>query len=219
MEGFAATPTTMINVLTECPTGTKMYMYEGKAYCCDSTINPDADTVRQSCRKPIYPPDAPYTFCTLGADEAGVPNCLKSRIEVMQRLGMGVCPPSHPNFCKGAAGSPTENGRCCVGPTNEALTDCVDPAPSKQCNVTTSPNIFTDHMSCQFLRAKETDVACPAKFGQFTAPGQGALSDIAVYGCTDMKQSCYSATLIAQLKALGKDVSGLVDCATITQTV
>jgi hypothetical protein len=215
MESFqnkSGSSSKMLNTITECPTGSQMYMYEGNAYCCNGILNPDADTVKQTCRK-MLTSHSPFVFCTLGPTQGGVKNCLELRAGLLQAEGATLCPPSMPNYCKGPAGSPTENGRCCASATNEGITDCMDPTPSKQCNVGTDPNEFKNPLECAFLREKEMDVPCPPKFGSFSAPGQGSLSDITIYGCSDMSQSCYSAALLGRLTELGYSTTGLTKCS------
>jgi hypothetical protein len=48
-EGFVNGGKQLTNTATECPKDTTMYMYEGVAYCCSGTVNPDSNTVQKSC--------------------------------------------------------------------------------------------------------------------------------------------------------------------------
>jgi hypothetical protein len=204
---------------TECPAGAQMYMYDGAAHCCSGIINTEADSVSASCRIPGGR-DATLTFCTLGpriprTESAGpasaeVPNCLSLRSGLMAAKGSTLCPSDAPNYVEAAA----DQGKCCTSPGNSALTDCVDPAGS--CAVTVNePNLFKDATSCQFRRAVQDDGACPKAFGPFTAAGQGAMSALTLYGCTDNGTNCYAESTLQRLKELGYDVTGLTSCSKV----
>lgn len=205
----------LLNTVTECPSGAQMYMYEGKAYCCSGQVNPDADTIKQTCRAPIYPPNAPFTFCTLGPSGHHVKNCLELRAGLMAAEGASFCPASKPNFCKGGAAG---TGRCCAGPVNANFTDCADPMQSAHCDrLPEGKDPLTDATSCEFLRLAETDAAaCPAGYHQVIAAGQGSFAGLNIYGCTNMSQTCYSADMIARLQRAGKDTSKLQACSSTT---
>lgn len=207
--GGGATLATLLNTTTECPSGTKMYMYEGVAYCCNGQINVDADTVKQSCRAPLYPPGFQMTFCTLGPKtrDNAVKNCLELRSGLMAAEGASFCPSSKPNYTQGGV-----NGRCCTGPANQNFTDCADSQP--HCDrLPAGQDPLTDATSCDFQRLAEADAAsCPSGYHQVISAGQGAFSGLNIYGCTNMTQTCYSADMIGRLKAAGKDVSSLQQC-------
>ena len=212
MESFqSGSAPTAINTMTVCPAGGQMYMYEGRAYCCNGTINPDADDVTRTCRAPIFPPGIQTTFCTLGPSRKGVKNCLELRAGLLQAEGESRCPPSKPNFCQGK----TADGRCCTGAVNEILTDC---------NVST--DVFCDMAppgsnpiqtqwkgSCDFQRLAEIDAkACPQGYHQTITDGQGAFSGMTIYGCTNMSQTCYSQDIISRLRKMGIDTGTLPPC-------
>jgi hypothetical protein len=208
----------VINTMTVCPTGSQMYMYEGRSYCCNGTINTDADTVERTCRPPIYPPGITPTFCTLGPANKGVKNCLELRAGLMDAESQSRCPPSKPNFCQGDASTATAGGRCCTGAANEHRTDC---------NVST--DVYCDMMpaggnpiqtqwkgSCDFQRLAELDgQSCPSGYHQTITDGQGAFAGVSIYGCTNMTQTCYSADMIGRLSKMGLDTSQLQNCSTV----
>jgi hypothetical protein len=202
----------VLNTTTECPSGAQMYMYEGVAYCCNGQVNPDADTLKQSCRAPMFPPGFQMTFCSLGppSKNHGVKNCLELRSGLMAAEGASFCPASKPNYCQGGA-----NGRCCAGPTNTNFTDCADSQP--QCDrLPAGQNPLTDATSCDFQRLAEADAAtCPTGYHQVITAGQGAFAGLNIYGCTNMTQTCYSADMIGRLKAAGKDTSNLQPCSAL----
>jgi hypothetical protein len=217
MESFQSggdTPATLLNTTTECPSGSQMYMYDGVAYCCNGQVNPDADTVKQSCRPFLYPPGFQLTFCSLGppSKTTHVKNCLELRAGLMAAEGASFCPPSKPNFCQGGV-----NGRCCAGPANQNFTDCADSQP--HCDrLPAGQDPLTDATSCDFQRLAEEDAAsCPTGYHQVITAGQGQFTGLNIYGCTNMTQTCYSADMIGRLKADGKDVSKLQPCSTVLQ--
>ena len=212
-----------INTMTACPAGSKMYIYEGRTYCCDGTINTDADDIQRTCRAPIYPPGTQTTFCTLGPAHKGVKNCLELRGGIMQAEGETRCPPSKPNFCQGNSNtSPAALGRCCTGPANEALTDC-NVATDVYCDmVPTDANPLQTQWkgSCDFQRLAEMDTqSCPKGYHQTITDGQGPFNGVTVYGCTNMTQTCYSADMIGRLNKMGLDTSALQNCATISAAI
>lgn len=197
----------MLNTSTECPANTQMYMYDGVAYCCGGgKLNRDADDVMKTCR-PIPTKPAP-TFCTLGPTKGEVKNCLELRAGILEALGEKVCPLSKPNFAMTTSGQ----GRCCAGAITSDGTDCADSNPSWQCNVGTDPNELKDDTDCRFLKEREGDSKCPDKYVPFTAPGQGDLAGLYLYGCSDMNQNCYSKALIARLKELKFSTDNLTPC-------
>jgi hypothetical protein len=203
----------LINTTTECPTGAQMYMYDGVAYCCDGNVNPDADTLKQSCRSNMFPPGLPTTFCSLGPPSRDVKNCLELRSGLMAAEGASFCPASKPNFCQGGAAG----GRCCAGPVNTNFTDCADGQP--QCDrLPAGKNPLSDATSCDFQRLAEADAAtCPTGYHQVVSVGQGAFAGLNIYGCTNMTQTCYSADMIGRLTAAGKNTSTLQPCSAVVQ--
>lgn len=214
--GGGGTVSAAINTMTVCPANSQMYMYEGRAYCCDGTINPDADEVSRTCRSPIFPPGLLPTFCTLGPAHKGVKNCLELRAGILQAEGETRCPPSKPNFCQGnSSTSPAALGRCCTGPTNEQITDC-NVSTDVYCDmVPTGENPLKTQWknSCDFQRLAEIDAQkCPQGYHQTITDGQGPFAGVTVYGCTNMTQTCYSADVISRLKAMNLDTSSLQVC-------
>jgi hypothetical protein len=215
MESFAngGGAATLLNTTTECPSGAQMYMYDGIAYCCNGQINPDADTLKQSCRPQLYPPSFRLTFCSLAPPQrAGVKNCLELRSGLMAAEGASFCPASKPNYTQGG-----ENGRCCAGPANSNFTDCGDSQP--HCDrLPAGQDPLSDPTSCDFQRLAEADAAtCPTGYHQVITAGQGAFTGLNIYGCTNMTQTCYSADMIGRLKAAGKDTSNLQPCSAVVQ--
>jgi len=208
-EGFQSAP---VATLTECPSGSTIYMYEGVAYCCPGVVNPDATTVERSCIVPVgSTPSA--SFCTLGPARGRIPNCGQTRAGELEELGAARCPAGAPNYAQGPRGSPTENGRCCVGGVNRDATDCSDPSPANMCDVITDPNVFKYPQSCNYLRAKQEDGACPSGQHSFDMKlSAGPLAGLTVYGCTDTKTSCYSQAVVNRLKGLGYSVKGIPIC-------
>lgn len=217
MESFQSggSPATLLNTSTECPKGSQMFMYEGAAYCCNGQVNPDADTLKQTCRAPLFPPGFQMTFCSLGPPSKahGVKNCLELRSGLMAAEGASSCPASKPNFCQAGAA----NGRCCAGPVNTNFTDCADGQP--HCDrLPAGQDPLTDATSCDFQRLAEADAAtCPTGYHQVISVGQGNFAGLNIYGCTNMTQTCYSADIISRLKAAGKDTSKLQLCSAVVQ--
>jgi hypothetical protein len=213
--GSGSAAAAAINTMTVCPVGSNMYIYEGRTYCCNGTINTDADDVQRTCRAPIYPPGFQTTFCTLGPAHKGVKNCLALRGGLMQTEGEIRCPPSKPNFCQSDAGA---TGRCCTGPANEALTDC-NVATDVYCDMVpagSNPIQTQWKGSCDFQRLAEVDAqSCPKGYHQTITDGQSTFAGVTIYGCTNMTQTCYSADMIGRLNKMGLDTSTLQSCATI----
>ena len=211
MESFVGnSPSSLLNVSTECPSGSQMYIYDGVVYCCNGTVNPDADTVERSCKPLLFGGPPQKIFCTLGPSRESIPNCLELRTGLLQAEGEKYCPPSKPNFCTGPAG-----GRCCASATNSDATDCVDTSPGSFCDVKPglkSELADTTMQSCQFQKAAEAAPACPDGYHKFTSVGGGALTGSAVYGCTDMTTTCYSAAVIQGLKAMGYSTDNFKVC-------
>lgn len=213
-EGFqvgGSGPSSTLNTMTVCPTGSKMFMYGGSAYCCSGVINPDADELSQACR-PLL---GPSLFCSLGPSAGGIQNCLETRTGLMQAEGESRCPPSKPNFCQADNGS----AKCCAGLTNAAITDCVDPTPGAQCAVLpagTNPLASANTASCDFMRIKELDVKdCPQGYNQTIVNGTGTFTGLTFCGCTNMTQTCYTDDMIARLRKLG-NVTTLLPCSQIS---
>jgi hypothetical protein len=203
----------MMNSSTECPQGSKMYMYEGKAYCCSGVVNVDADTAQQSCRAWTPTPGAPtgLTFCSLGPTAGGIKNCLETRGGEMQAKGELYCPVNMPNYVTGPP-LPGVAGRCCVSPADAQFQECQDTTQA-HCDVTTAENIFTQPNSCQFQRLSST-ITCPTNFSPATIPGQNTFQGISLLGCSDGGTICYTSDILAKLKKLGYDTSSLTQCPT-----
>ena len=213
-ESFASGPPRTVNTMTECPTGSQMYMYNGSSFCCSGSVDPNADRLADTCKPFLNRKSGSLTFCTLGPSKGDVKDCLELRSGLMEAEGESVCTTKLPTFVKGPAGSDTEQGRCCGDPGNAALTECNG---SDFCDVSTESNVFKAPGSCQFLRAQEDVGACPTKFGPFTGKGQGSLADLTLFGCTDNGQNCYADSTLKRLKELGYDVSSLVSCTTFAK--
>ena len=207
----------LLNISTECPAGSQMYMYDGGAYCCNGIINPDADTLKQSCRLLLLGEsrNTKPTFCSLGpprkkdGDEAGVKNCLELKSGLMAAEGASFCPPTMPNYTQGG-----DNGRCCAGPANASFTDCADDSQRYCDRLAPGENPLKNPNSCEFIKLVEDDV-CPTGYLRTMITGHGQVEGYHIYGCTNMTQTCFSDDLISRLKADGKDVTHLVSCATI----
>jgi hypothetical protein len=212
--GSGSGPPRTVNTMTECPTGSQMYMYNGAAFCCSGSVDPNADRLADTCKATAS--RRSLTFCTLGPSKGDVKNCLELRSGLMEAEGESVCTTKLPTFVKGAEGSATQQGRCCGGPGNAALTECKDQG-ADFCDVSTETNVFKAPGSCQFQRAQEDVGACPTKFGPFTGKGQGSLADLTLFGCTDNGQNCYADSTLKRLKELGYDVSSLVSCTTFAK--
>lgn len=190
-----------------------MYMYAGTPYCCNGMVNPDADDVQQTCSALWQRGSGENVFCTLGPERNGVKNCLETRAGLMQAKGEELCPPSLPNFCQGAATTPTAAGRCCKGITNEQITDCMNPSPNTFCDMTTAENEFTVPTSCQFLREQQLAGACPAGYSSNPiSMTTGTFSGMTLFGCTDGAVTCYQPSLLQRLQTLGLDITSLPEC-------
>ena len=205
-ESFIDLPAS-INSSTECPGGTKQYMHDGTTYCCSGTVSESAGKLKDSC-KASSGRDEVLTFCTLGpSNEAeGVPNCLAIRAELMAAEGATICPRDM-TYVKGSGDL---RGKCCIGTANPAFTECAD-AATPACVVIAGDNEFVDEKSCQFMRAQQNTV-CPSNQSPFVAPGQGAMSNLKLFGCTDGAQNCYADSTLKRLKELGYSVDGLPVC-------
>lgn len=212
-EGFASGAPT--NTTTECPPGSTMYMYNGLAYCCSTTINPDADSAQQTCRAPPVPivGAPPVIFCTLGPPSNGVPNCMTLRSAQLQAEGLSVCNTGMPTFVKGFPGSATTNGRCCTSPANANYTDCADLTQS-YCDVSSGANYFLSPKSCQFLRL-EQDTTCPTGYGLTTIAGQSPFTGMTLIGCSDNGKICYPSNVMSALDGMQMDTSSLQLCPTL----
>lgn len=213
-EGFAngGAPT---NTTTECPPGSTMYMYNGQAYCCSTTINPDADSVQQTCRVPPVPivGAPPVIFCTLGPPSKDVPNCMMLRSAQLQAEGGSICTTGMPTFVKGFPGSATAAGRCCVGTANSNYTDCAD-LTQAHCDVNPESNFFMTPNSCQFQRMGQ-DTTCPTGYGLTTVAGQNQFAGMTLVGCSDNGKICYPPNVMKALGGLNLDTSSLQNCATL----
>lgn len=206
----------MLNSSTECPSGTRMYMYNGKAYCCNGIVNVDADSAQQSCR--LWTPASGSTsttsanllFCSLGPSSDGIVNCQETLGGKMQADGELYCPAGMPNYVTGPK-LPGVSGRCCDGPADAQFQDCQDPA-SAHCDVTTDENIFKQPRSCQFQRLSST-LTCPDNYRHIIVPGSNTFEGISLLGCSDGGTICYTSDIVAKLKKLGYDTSSLTLCS------
>lgn len=212
-EGFASgSATKPVNIMTECPPGATMYMYDGVAYCCDGYIAIDADEVTRTCRPSTSAPNAPAPlFCSLGPSSAdtGIPNCIESRAGLMQVIGEEQCPTTMPNPAL------TPDGlKCCASTANAQYTDCADNT-QPNCRVVDDKIWLRDPASCQWIKRREEDGACPQQMAPIVASGGGTMSDLTLYGCLDhgAGQVCYSQALVNTLKGMGYDASGMTVCS------
>jgi hypothetical protein len=207
--------THMLNSSTECPPGSRVYMYEGKAYCCSGLINVDADTAQKSCIAwtPTGGVPSGLTFCSLGPTKDGIVNCLETLSGRMQADGEIYCPASMPNYVKGPE-LPGTHGRCCTSPANPQYLECQDPT-KPYCDVTTEANIFKAPNSCQFQKL-QAEVTCPTKYSPIAVPGQNNFQGMTLVGCSDSGTICYSSDIMAKLKKLGYDTSSLSVCGSAT---
>jgi hypothetical protein len=216
-ESFAngAATSHMLNSVTECPPDSRMYMYNGKAYCCSGVVNVDADTVQQSCRAWTPTPGSgspsDLTFCSLGPTADGIVNCLETLSGRMQADGELYCPPTMPNYVKGPS-LPFVRGRCCGSPADPQFQECADPT-KPHCDVTTEENFFKLPNSCQFLTAG-SNVQCPTNYSMVAVPGQNNFQGVTLIGCSDSGTICYTADIMSKLKKLGYDTSSLSACPT-----
>ncbi len=203
-----------INTMTECPPGSTMYMYQGKAYCCGGQISIDADQVTDTCRPASFAPgsDAPL-FCTLGATHEGIPNCVETRAGLMQAIGEEMCPTEMPNVVAPHGQPP----RCCASFPNADYTACQNPAEAS-CEITQNTKWITEPTSCQWKKFYDDNKACPPNTSSVQAPGHGALEGTAIFGCLNQAagQFCVSPALIKTLDSMGYDSSALSVCTTMT---
>lgn len=209
-EGFA-NASTPINTMTECPPGSTMYMYNGVAYCCGGMISIDADSAADTCRPATSAPGAPPPlFCTLGAATDGVPNCVETRTGIIQAIGEQTCPTEIPNLVMGR----DHTVKCCAGMPNADSSDCANPAETS-CSVTSNPKWLTEPDSCQWIKFHEENKSCSPDMTEVIAAGHGPIEGTAVFGCLNQSagQFCYSKALVAQLKSMGYDASGLNVCS------
>jgi hypothetical protein len=185
-----------------CPTGFTMYMYEGSAYCCNGTVNRDANTVEKTCLPPVTASE--NSFCTLSDSHNKIPNCSALKNDVLKRLGSAICPKSKPNYCS--------KNICCTSTLTPDSTDC-STRQSGFCE--SNPDIFRTlgggQTSCQYQRIKEMDT-CPVGTTMTDLTPGGSLAGSTIYGCTTMTSTCYTTILLNSLKAAGKDTTGLISC-------
>jgi hypothetical protein len=199
VEGFQdGAPTSLAFSL--CPFGSTLYMYDGAAYCCSGIVNGDSDTVQQSCIRPLAKQGDEPVFCTLGPGQAGIPNCSELMVDFAEQAAVGVCPSAMPNFVYKSDGS----SQCCSTPA-----DSNGNCSGSSCSII--PDEFTSDNNCRFMREKEVQ-SCPGGFQSATTQGQGQLSGLTLYGCSDQNQICYSQAMVARLGELGYDASALTVC-------
>lgn len=191
---------------TQCPQGYKMYMYDGTAFCCNGTVNRNAHSTEKSCLLPVTQDGV--GFCTLGADlklsTGTVPNCGNVIAENLTKQGKAICPPSKPKFCLA--------NRCCTQTTPDG-SDCANKTAGSFCDVLDPSKRFTSTTDCNYLRMKEMDT-CPGNTNKGDiSVTSGALSGLTIYGCSTLNTTCYTDTVLATLKAMGKDTTGLTACS------
>jgi len=181
--------------ITECPANSKFYMYDGSVFCCSGRVNKDANTLKESCM-PLRSSRDDLTFCTLGADQADIPNCMNTKEKKYKEKAARVCPPSSPNYVEGPAYSDSEHGKCCVGPTNAERTACMSDEGS--CLVAgPGVNIMqTPKPSCQLRKIIQTDGTCPSTFANGMIEGVGGGNSGIFTGfnfpyCVDITQNKY----------------------------
>jgi hypothetical protein len=202
VEGFQDTAAATLAV-TSCPMGSTMYIYDGTAYCCSGIVNTDADLTSQTCMRSMFQKDDSFTFCTLGPAQSGVPNCSDMMLKMVQGMEKDVCPPTMPHGIIGSGS--TSVTQCCASKTMDGT--C--PPGAASCSVT--DNEFKDANNCRFLRERETQ-ACPSNYNPATIQGQGPLSGLTLYGCSDQNMMCYSQAMVNRLGELGYDASALTVC-------
>lgn len=203
-EGF----TTQTVSTAQCPYGSRMYMYDGKAYCCNGTINTDAYNLEKTCITPVTQPG--NGICTLGPATVTplgttIQNCGGLIGSILTNQSTAICPPSKPNFC-------TAN-RCCQSAITADGSDCVSKANGTYCEVGDTSQLFFSTTECNYLRMKEKDT-CPSNTskGDVTVT-TGALSGMTLYGCSNQSRICYTDTVITTLQRMGKDTSSLTACS------
>lgn len=202
-EGFTPQRVSM----SQCPRGYKMYMYDGTAFCCNGTVNTNAPSTEKSCLLPVTHDGV--GFCTLGADMkttggTAVPNCSSIIAENLTKQGKAICPPSKPNFCLA--------NRCCTQTTPDG-SDCSSMTAGSFCDVLDPSKRFTSTTDCNYLRMKEMDT-CPVNTNKGDiSVTSGALAGLTIYGCSTLNTTCYTDTVLAALKGMGKDTTGLTACS------
>ena len=206
-EGYASP-----NVVAyQCPQGSKMYMYDGAAFCCNGTVNTDAYSLEKSCILPVTQGDT--GFCTLGPkittpSGSVIRNCGNMVSSNLTFKGNALCPPSKPNF--------SSANRCCSSAITADGSDCSNKANGTYCDVKPDNQLFQSAMDCNYLRLKETDT-CPggSSMGDVVMK-QGSLSGMTIYNCSNHTNICYTDKLIAALGKMGKDTSSLISCSSPT---
>jgi hypothetical protein len=184
-----------------------MYMYDGTAFCCNGTVNTNAPSTEKSCLLPVTHDGV--GFCTLGADMktsggTAVPNCSSIIAENLTKQGKAICPPSKPNFCLA--------NRCCTQTTPDG-SDCSSMTAGSFCDVLDPSKRFTSTTDCNYLRMKEMDT-CPVNTNKGDiSVTSGALAGLTIYGCSTLNTTCYTDTVLAALKGMGKDTTGLTACS------
>jgi len=203
-EGFAVSP---INSITECPNGSKMYMWEGGSYCCNGRINVDTDRIEKTCMPISSDPSAEKpTFCTLGPATLTAANCQDIRGKMLRTSGEVNCPKDAPNFVQGPSGSSTAKGRCCVSLPNEGQTDCLAES-AWNCDIVADDNWFRNPKSCQFRKAQEM-TTCPSDSGRFNIEKDG----MTIFGCSNGVAMCYAESTLQNLRGMGVDTTGMQAC-------
>jgi hypothetical protein len=194
------------NKYTECPPDSKMYMFQGKAFCCSGNIDYQADSAAGSCKTVLTGsmPAANNVFCTLGPTTSdGVVNCIETKAGLIQADEDTYCSPSMPTF----APTVSAKGSCC------ALYDgttCSTPS----CAVGGDPNVFNNGPnSCEIIRAQFDDGACPANSTPIVVSPSTIPKTKTVYGCLSGSSVCYLKSTLELMRAEGVDVIGLTQCS------
>jgi hypothetical protein len=209
MESFTVT---MMNTTTECHSGSQMYMYDGAAFCCSGRINPDANSLADSCPKSGTSAVA-VNFCALGPSQKGVPNCLETANALYDKEGLRFCPPTMPNYVKTTSGQ----GRCCASAVNPRRTECTVPSAGT-CDVAATTNVFQTlsktNPSCQFQKAQADDGACPPTYSPMVFHiDHGIYAGRSLYGCINpMKGGCLAPATLDRMKRMNYDVTGIPVC-------
>jgi hypothetical protein len=112
------------------------------------------------------------------------------------------CPSTKPTYVQ----DNNSPGFCCDPPGgNSDYTAC----KATSCTVAASDDPFKVLGSCQYLKAKEADGACPTGSQSMDIPQSNGTS---IYGCLNGSTICYTAATINRLKIHGHDTSGMNTC-------
>jgi len=200
------------NKYTECPPSSKLYMFQGKAFCCSGNIDPLADSPAGSCKTSLTGsmPAANNVFCTLGPTTSdGVVNCIETKAGLIQADEDTYCTPAMPTFVPGYP----PKGACCASANSDG-TGCTT---STICVVGGNPDLFNNPLwSCELFKAQGEDGACPSGYNpnQVTAPNPSS-TVTNLYNCTSSTAVCYQKATIDRLREAKYDVSNLTQCSVL----